>query len=240
MDYKWHYDRLMETRKERILVSSEYYERHHIIPKSMGGNDKNDNLIYLTPREHFIAHWLLWRIHQNREMALAFYTFCYLFNGHNHKGRPKITSARGFQEAREVFSLSQKKRMTGVNNSNRSKIVIQYDLDGNFIKEWPSAQEASRQLKISHITSCCRGERKWAGDFKWKYKYGVIKKSKPYKKREHTNKKLQIIDDDRRKRISNAASDRKWYNDGVRDYFLKPFESVSGLTPGRLANRKKK
>ena len=40
-----------------------YYERHHILPRSLGGLDKTDNLVYLTAREHFICHWLLVKIY---------------------------------------------------------------------------------------------------------------------------------------------------------------------------------
>ncbi len=40
-----------------------YYERHHIIPRSLGGSDDSDNLAYLTAREHFICHWLLVKIY---------------------------------------------------------------------------------------------------------------------------------------------------------------------------------
>jgi hypothetical protein len=36
-----------------------YFERHHIIPKSLGGNNSTTNLVNLTAREHFICHWLL-------------------------------------------------------------------------------------------------------------------------------------------------------------------------------------
>jgi hypothetical protein len=32
-------------------------ELHHIVPRSIGGSDTKDNLIYLTFREHFLAHW---------------------------------------------------------------------------------------------------------------------------------------------------------------------------------------
>ena len=39
-----------------------YLERHHIIPKSFGGNDTKDNLVKLTAREHFICHLLLTKI----------------------------------------------------------------------------------------------------------------------------------------------------------------------------------
>jgi hypothetical protein len=37
-----------------------------------GTNNKN-NLILLTAKEHYLAHWLLWRIHENSSMAYAFH-----------------------------------------------------------------------------------------------------------------------------------------------------------------------
>lgn len=38
-----------------------YAEVHHIVPRSFGGSDDADNLIRLTARQHFIAHWMLAR-----------------------------------------------------------------------------------------------------------------------------------------------------------------------------------
>ena len=63
MDYKKHYDFLISTRKSRLLLDTVYYERHHILPKCLGGSDEEDNLVYLTPEEHYTAHLLLARIH---------------------------------------------------------------------------------------------------------------------------------------------------------------------------------
>ena len=37
----------------------DFYESHHIIPRSLGGNNDSTNLVNLTPREHFFAHLLL-------------------------------------------------------------------------------------------------------------------------------------------------------------------------------------
>ena len=53
-----------------------------------------------------------------------------------------------------------------------SKITLQYDLKGNFIKEWASSSEAGRQLNIilSSICECCNNNRKTAGGFIWRYK----------------------------------------------------------------------
>ena len=52
------YMALVEDRKLRKL-KSDFYESHHIIPKSLGGPDDKINLVNLTPREHFFAHLLL-------------------------------------------------------------------------------------------------------------------------------------------------------------------------------------
>ena len=52
-----------------------------------------------------------------------------------------------------------------------SKEVFQYDLDGNFIKQWKSVMEVERTLKIpnSNICKCCKGLRNKAGGYIWKY-----------------------------------------------------------------------
>lgn len=55
---KW-YINIIEARRNRILENIMYTETHHIIPKTMGGTDSNDNLVILTYREHFLCHWLL-------------------------------------------------------------------------------------------------------------------------------------------------------------------------------------
>lgn len=56
-------------------------------------------------------------------------------------------------------------------NSNK-KSVLQYDLDGNFIKEWESASLAEKELGFSagSITKCCKKERTMAFNNLWKYK----------------------------------------------------------------------
>ena len=53
------------------------------------------------------------------------------------------------------------------------KAVLQYSIDGRFIKEWPSATDASLGLGLNIIAGIgmvCKGKRKTAGGFIWKYK----------------------------------------------------------------------
>jgi len=63
MNYKKIYDNLIHRGKNRILES--YTERHHIIPRCLGGGDEIDNLVDLTPEEHYLAHQLLVKIYPN-------------------------------------------------------------------------------------------------------------------------------------------------------------------------------
>jgi HNH endonuclease len=57
---KWYYCIVQNDRAEnRIKTKDSYFELHHIIPRSMNGDNSRENLILLTYREHFLCHWLL-------------------------------------------------------------------------------------------------------------------------------------------------------------------------------------
>jgi hypothetical protein len=57
MNYKKHYATLIERARHRVL--EEYTEKHHIIPRCLGGTDDKENIVALTPEEHYVAHQLL-------------------------------------------------------------------------------------------------------------------------------------------------------------------------------------
>ena len=69
------YDSLIQSRlyRGRIKRKGDGFNKHHIIPKCMGGKDKKENYVLLTFREHIIAHMLLARIYPNNiELSYAF------------------------------------------------------------------------------------------------------------------------------------------------------------------------
>ena len=70
VDYKALYDALVHKAKNRLVEG--YVEQHHILPRSMGGSNDAENLVSLTAREHFLAHWLLFKVYRSKECALAF------------------------------------------------------------------------------------------------------------------------------------------------------------------------
>lgn len=82
-------------------------------------------------------------------------------------------------EHKKALSEAVKQRFTNLEERLKQgkklqKVVIQYDMNNNFIKEWPSTREVERILNIDRatISSCCNQKRgyKSAGGFKWRYK----------------------------------------------------------------------
>lgn len=104
MNYQKIYDSLVQKAKSenRKRRKGTYYEMHHIIPCCMGGNDKKENLVLLTAREHFICHWLLVRIYpKNSKLIHAFFTMC---NYRSPNQERYIPSSRTYEEAKKLFS----------------------------------------------------------------------------------------------------------------------------------------
>jgi hypothetical protein len=79
MNYKRIHDQIIQLAQlaNRKKGNQIYYERHHIIPKCMGGNDDIENLVLLTGREHFIIHKLLCEIYpDNLKLKHAIWAMC--------------------------------------------------------------------------------------------------------------------------------------------------------------------
>jgi hypothetical protein len=88
-----------------------YTEKHHITPKSMGGSDDKENIAILTAREHFIAHWLLSKIHKNSQMIYALFAMTKPGN----QSQSRYTS-HSFKYARERMAKLMSIKMSGENN----------------------------------------------------------------------------------------------------------------------------
>lgn len=89
MNYNFIYIELIERSFSRKLEG--YVEKHHIIPKCMGGTDEIKNIAILTPEEHYLAHLLLVKIYpQNRKLIYAANAMCRLSPTANNKRSNKV------------------------------------------------------------------------------------------------------------------------------------------------------
>lgn len=114
---------LAEERTAKKNNHDEYFETHHIIPKSSGGTDDKENLVTLTAREHFICHWLLYKIHPTKENAFSWWMMSNNEGNKYHKNR-KRQSSRKYEYARKVFSkhISEVHAGKSLSESHREKI----------------------------------------------------------------------------------------------------------------------
>jgi len=112
MNYKLIYDRIIERARARKLEG--YKEKHHIIPKSLGGLNSKDNLVELTAKEHFICHKLLVKIYpDNAKLKFALLAMCNLKNK-VHK-RSYIITANEYEYVRKLVSEAKKGKNTRTN-----------------------------------------------------------------------------------------------------------------------------
>lgn len=92
------YFTIVRRAKSRPLDPKQYYEKHHILPKSCGGNNSKDNLVFLTAREHFICHLLLPKILKgdpHHKMVHALWRMC------NTLKKEYKVSSRTYKTSRE-------------------------------------------------------------------------------------------------------------------------------------------
>lgn len=136
MNYLKIHDSIIERSKSRIKPDC-YCENHHILPRSMGGTDDKENLTYLTAREHFLIHWILYKINKNSSMALAFFSMSKSVGN----GRVRYTS-RSFKYAREAGAKAVSEMKSG-------KKHHMYGLTGNRNPNYGSKRSEKTKEKLS-------------------------------------------------------------------------------------------
>lgn len=96
--YQDYITKILTSRKNE-KEEGEYMERHHILPKSCGGDNSQENLIYLYPQEHYYCHKLLAIENEdNLSLQRAWWIM-------SHRNNVKIT-AEEYENAKLAFSRS--------------------------------------------------------------------------------------------------------------------------------------
>ena len=86
-------ERLTRRNKSDKRLSKDvlYTESHHILPRSLGGNDLIENLVKILPEEHLFIHKLRYKAFNNREDMLA---VRFVLNGLNNKNQGSFSELR--------------------------------------------------------------------------------------------------------------------------------------------------
>lgn len=115
------YNKLINFYRENLPEG--FVEKHHIVPKCMGGDDSLSNLVLLPTRAHFIAHYLLHKAYpENRSLAHAF-AMMGVCNGRQHRSsklyeKSKIARSNALSGVPRPEWVKQKLRKPKSNTQN--------------------------------------------------------------------------------------------------------------------------
>jgi len=123
------YFSIIKKAKQNNNDPNVYYETHHIIPVSMGGSNKKDNLVLLTAKEHFICHYLLTKIvideKDRNKMIWAFYMMCV----DPVLGSVERKKSSKYELARKLFSENHPTKNKDIVEKIRNSTIKYYESD---------------------------------------------------------------------------------------------------------------
>src|ERR1035437_1556942 len=133
--YKGWYDQIMDRAKDRAIDG--YSERHHIVPRTFGGSNDKSNIVRLTYREHYLAHWLLPKFVVGddaiRKMRYALYSMSRNARGHRTiisswqysvSKKAKVDAATGRARPDVAANMRGNKHGLGYRHTDEAKRVI--------------------------------------------------------------------------------------------------------------------
>lgn len=121
MDYRKLYISIIEHRKCNDLLG--YTEEHHIVPKCLGGGDEINNLVRLSPREHYICHYLLWKMYNTKEKYKLLNAFM-MMHAKSKSHELRYMNSRLYEKAKLVLSENNSKKYKGKNNPNYGNVWV--------------------------------------------------------------------------------------------------------------------
>lgn len=140
---RW-YNQIIEQAKSRTIDG--YVEKHHVIPRSLGGSNDADNLVCLTAREHFICHWLLTKMHLGDARGKMINAL-YLMQGKN-KYQDRYINSKVYEKLRQEYSQYISDLNTGrvqpLEEKARQIAAITGRKRAPFSDEWKAKMSASK------------------------------------------------------------------------------------------------
>ena len=149
MNYEKNYYDYIDYLKT-INRTLDYSERHHIIPRCMGGTDDKSNIIELSAREHFLAHYLLMKMYPENYKLIDAFRMMGVVN--SKEGQKRYINSRLYENAKKNFAKA------------RSKPVVCIETGEIF----PSAAYVERNI-INGIRDVIKGKNLTAGGYHWRY-----------------------------------------------------------------------
>lgn len=250
------YFALIESAKGKMRFRGDgvYYEKHHVIPKSLGGGNGKENLVLLTAREHFICHLLLCHMLQGRDayrMSSALMKMAFCKTGHqlriftsaqyelarkvNHKNKAGVPT--GIPAWNKGLSLNDERVRAGIEKALATKATRTYIVsDETRAKISVTSRLPRAPLSEDHkrmLSDQRRGAKRGPHTAETRRKQGGVEFHDPETMRTVRFKDMNAVPE-RWVRGRPSLSSWMWATDGVRNIKLRRTDVIpDGFNAGR-------
>jgi 5-methylcytosine-specific restriction endonuclease McrA len=131
--YKKWYDSIIASANLRSSIIS-YSEKHHIIPRSLGGSDDANNLVSLSAREHFVCHVLLTKFTIGVDKQKMLYAANMMSNA-ARAYQDRYINSRLHEMLKSEFGVMHSNRLKGRKLSEKHKSRISEAGKGRFVTQ---------------------------------------------------------------------------------------------------------
>ena len=228
--YRWYRNIVYKAQSELRVWKRGIYERHHILPRSLGGTNDNSNLVLLTFREHYVCHHLLTKFTIDKDRTKMIFAFWAMTN---KWGRSRFTDT--------INSYAYAHLKTEV-----SALISKL----NSGKSYPLTEDAKKLISHSKLGSKNpmygkaapnRGKKRpGVGGRKKGTKWSAAERVTQQALRSSPDFYNYLYDPIRCQKISNSlrgrqgsAEGKKWFNNGVKE----TYDTIcpEGYSLGRLS-----
>lgn len=122
----WYYN-IITNAQSRTPPLDVYTEKHHVIPKSLGGSNAQNNLVTLTAREHFLCHWMLTKMTSGESKKSMIFALRMLRAASTkHQRHNTLLTARVYESIRKVHSAYLSATLKGrvVSDATKEKMSV--------------------------------------------------------------------------------------------------------------------
>lgn len=197
MDYNKIYNEIILKARDRKLEG--YREKHHIIPKCMGGSDDKENIVILTAKEHYLCHRLLVEMYpSNFKLKFAYFMLAGGVQSENQQRNYK-TSARIYERLKKENALLRSELQKGKAPYVMTKKVAKKISHTNKTKGIKPPSQKGRRYK----------QKKKRGPMSLKERE---KRSKSIKKSWVKRKRKYKYKTEKERKVSKNKSSQNYYN----------------------------
>lgn len=230
MNYLKHYIKLVRNAKSRGSIPA-YFEEHHVFPESIYG--KNNYKVKLTPKEHYVAHLLLYKGLKTRYGTTHSYTAKMAYALWRINTAKAYTDSILYRMAKNAFienhpllgKTHSEQTKLKIGKANRGRLIGDKNpMHGKFGPDHPRFGQHHTEEAKEKIGGSRRGEKHPM--------FGRTGNKNPFFGKTHTEESLRVMS----KKASINNTGRKWWTNGTKDTFAR--ECPEGFYAGRSATRK--